>query len=129
MKDVAVSVPNLTLVTVENPVPVMVTVLPPASGPVRDSEVIDGPEVYVNGLAPVVPPGVVTVTVTVPAPWAGDFTVRVVVPVTCTVVPWFPAPNVTVAPVRNPVPVSVTTVPPAGLPPAGVTLVSVGTGS
>ena len=38
----AVVVPNLTLVTVENPVPVMVTVLPPPTGPVRDREVMVG---------------------------------------------------------------------------------------
>jgi hypothetical protein len=71
-----------------------------------------------------VPPGVVTVTSTVPAP-AGEvavicvalFTVNVVAPV---------APNFTaVAPVKF-VPVMVTLVPPAAGPLAGLTLVTVG---
>ena len=79
---------------------------------------------------PDVPPGVVTVTVTVAVAWAGVFTVREVVPVTWTVTPWLPEPNVTVvAPVRNPEPVRVRVVPPAVLPAFGVTLVRVGTGS
>ena len=40
----AVVVPNLTLCTVENPVPAMVTLVPPATGPdVRESEVMVGP--------------------------------------------------------------------------------------
>ena len=45
LKDLAVVVPNLTCVTPENPVPVMVTEVPPATGPpVRESDVIDVPE-------------------------------------------------------------------------------------
>ena len=40
----AVVVPNLTFFTVVNPVPVMVTVVPPDTGPVvRESEVMVGP--------------------------------------------------------------------------------------
>jgi len=45
VKALAVVVPNLTYFTVENPVPVMVTEVPPATGPlVRESDVIDDPE-------------------------------------------------------------------------------------
>jgi hypothetical protein len=45
VKALAVAVPNLTYFTVKNPVPVMVTEVPPATGPlVRESDVIDVPE-------------------------------------------------------------------------------------
>ncbi len=41
---VAVVLPNVTFVTVEKPVPVTVTLVPPATGPVvRDREVMVGP--------------------------------------------------------------------------------------
>ena len=85
---------------------------------------------YVNWSAAevaLVPPGVVTVTSTVPVP-AGDFMVREVDEVTDKPVPAV-VPNFTaVAPV-NPVPVTVTVVPPATGPAAGEMLVTVGTGS
>ena len=72
-----------------------------------------------------VPPGVVTVTSTAPAAWAGDVTVIwfavSTVNVLAAVAPKFTA----VVPV-NPVPAIVTLVPPAVLPDVGVTLVTVG---
>ena len=73
------------------------------------------------------PPGVVTVTVTVPAAWAGVFAVIFDVESTETVVPGWPAPNATVvAPGTNPVPVRITVVAPATLPALGAMLERVG---
>ncbi len=62
----AVDVPNLTLVAVENPVPVIVTRVPPSAGPpVRESELMVGPWVNLSaGTAALSPPGVVTRTST-----------------------------------------------------------------
>ena len=122
-------VPNFTAVTPVNPVPVIVTVVPLVAGPlVGEIPVMVG--AYVNWSAAevaLVPPGVVTVTSTVPVP-AGDFMVREVDEVTDKPVPAV-VPNFTaVAPV-NPVPVTVTVVPPATGPAAGEMLVTVGTGS
>ena len=75
-----------------------------------------------------VPPGVVTLTSTVPTARAGEVIVRVLSLVTCRLVPGV-TPNLTaVAPV-NPVPVIVTTVPPAADPVAGEMLVTVGAGT
>src|SRR5438445_378249 len=88
------------------------------------------PPVAVNvnwSLAPValVPPGVVTVTSTVAALWAGEVAVMVVALLTVKLVAAV-APKLTaVAPV-NPVPVIVTEVPPAVGPFVGFTLVTVG---
>ena len=75
-----------------------------------------------------VPPGVVTVTSTVPAAPAGEVTVIVVEFTTVTPVPAF-APKFTVAPATKPVPVTVTEVPPAMGPASGETAVTVGTAS
>ena len=72
-----------------------------------------------------VPPGVVTVTSTVPVP-AGEWTVIWVAELTETLVPAFP-PKATVAPLTKPVPVIVTVVlPPVG-PARGLRPVTVGT--
>src|SRR5260370_3807444 len=74
-----------------------------------------------------VPPGVVTVTSTVPAASAGEVVVMLVslttVKVSAVVSPKLTTP----APVK-PVPVIVTTVPPASGPAAGVTAVTTGSG-
>ena len=70
-------------------------------------------------------PLTVTVTVTAPAACAGVVAVIVVLFVTTTFVAAVP-PNVTVAPVAKFVPVIVTAVPPAGGPPLGATLLTVG---
>jgi hypothetical protein len=89
-----------------------------------------GADVKVNWsalLVAEVPPGVVTVTSTVPAVWAGDVTVMVVPPpptvnVETTVLPKFTA----VAPVKL-LPVMVTLVPPAIGPLLGEIPVTAGT--
>jgi hypothetical protein len=108
----------------------MVTVVPPAVGPpVGEMLVTVGAAKKVNWSALLVadvPPGVVTVTSTVPAVWAGDVTVMVVplpptVKVVTTVLPKLTA----VAPVKL-LPVMVTLVPPAIGPPVGETPVTVG---
>jgi hypothetical protein len=61
----AVVSPNLTEVTPDNPVPVIVTRDPPVVGPVAGAMLVTvGPVAYVNpsyGEAALVPPGVVTV--------------------------------------------------------------------
>ena len=78
-----------------------------------------------------VPPGVVTVTSTVPATPTGEVAVQVVVLEHDTEVPAL-APNLAVVvlvPVTNPVPVTVTTVDPPSGPAGGLMEVTVGIGS
>jgi hypothetical protein len=76
-------------------------------------------------LVALVPPGVVTVTLTAPALSAGAVAVMLVPPVTVKLVAFVP-PNLTaVAPVKL-VPVIVTDVPPESGPDVGLTLVTVG---
>lgn len=74
-----------------------------------------------------VPPGVVTVTLTVPDP-AGAVAVISVAETTDTPVA-AAVPKLTVAPATNPVPVTVTMVPPAVTPPIGLSPVTAGTAS
>ena len=85
-----------------------------------------GAETYVN-LSPatiaLVPPGVVTLISTVPAP-AGDVAVRRVAALYVTLAAL--VPNVTVDALVNPEPVIVTLVPPAADPVAGEMLDTVG---
>jgi hypothetical protein len=127
---VAAFVPNLTAVAPVKLVPVIVTVVPPAGGPlVGLIPVTVGATaaVYVNWSAAEVaevPAGVVTVTSTTPVP-AGlvaviDVSLWIVTPVAA-VVPNFTA----VAPVKL-VPVIVTVVPPAVEPLVGLIPVTVG---
>ena len=71
-----------------------------------------------------VPPGLVTVTSTVPAGSAGTVAVIEMYDVTEYVAA--PVPNLTLVAPVNPVPVMVTVPPPAGRPAAGVTAVTVG---
>ena len=75
MKPDAGFVPNITPVVPVNPVPVTVTVVPPANCPLAgEMPVMVGTGTYVNwsaGEVVLVPPGVVTVISTVPVP-AGD---------------------------------------------------------
>jgi hypothetical protein len=72
---VPVVVPNSMVVAPVNPVPVTVTVVPPANGPLTgEMLVMVGTGAYVNwsaGEVVLVPPDVVTVISTVPVP-AGD---------------------------------------------------------
>ena len=75
---------------------------------------------------PDVPPGVVTVTSTVPAKAAGAVAVHEVPEVHVTLLP-AADPKLMVAPTAKPVPVTVTTVPPDAMPDAGLSPVTVGT--
>ena len=133
VNDVAGVVPKLTAVAPVRLVPVIVTLEPPAAGPDDGlTAVTVGAGVgatYVNSsaeLVALVPPGVVTVTSTVPDPaglvaviWVALLTVNDV----AGVVPKLTA----VAPVRL-VPVIVTVFPPAVVPDDGLTPVTVGAG-
>lgn len=121
-------VPNMTAVTPINPVPLMITAVPPDTGPpVGEMPVTVGVPTFVNlsaGEVVLVPVGVVTVTSTVPAALAGlDTTISE--PVFTMIVP-AAEPNFTeVAPV-NVVPVTITSVPPAVVPYVGEIPVTVG---
>jgi hypothetical protein len=75
-----------------------------------------------------VPTGVTTVTLTVPADPAGDVTVMDVADTTVRLAPGVLPKLAAVAPVKL-VPVSVTAVPPAVVPNTGETAVTVGTPS
>src|ERR1700744_2733489 len=126
--DVAAVPPNVTAVAPVKFVPVMVTVVPPAIGPLAGlADVTVGTPAYVYTPVPVpLPPGVVTTTSTAPAACAGVVAVMEVALLTVTDVAAVP-PNVTaVAPVKF-VPVMVTVVPPAIGPLAGLADVTVGT--
>ena len=126
---VADALPNVTVAPVANPVPVIVTAVPPAGGPVLGETLVT-----VGGVTYVKPPGKVptcpfTVTVTVTAPASPDGIVAVIV-VLFTTVTLVAARRVskipTVAPAAKFVPVIVTTVPPAVDPVLGFTAVTVG---
>jgi hypothetical protein len=105
----------------------MVTVLPPATGPLAgEIRVMVGAGTYVNvssATIALVPLGVVTFTSTVPVP-AGDVAVRFVSELYVTLAAR--VPNVTVDVLVNPVPVMITAVPPVAGPLAGEMLVTVG---
>ena len=129
VNDAAAVAPKLTAVAPVKPVPVIVTDVPPAVGPLVGLTLVTvGPLTNVNwSHAPValVPLGVVTVTSTVPAVCAGEVAVIDVALFTVNDAAGV-APNCTaVAPVK-PVPVIVTDVPPAVGPLVGLTLVTVG---
>jgi len=125
---VAAVAPNLTEVAPVRFVPVIVTDVPPAAGPlVGDSDVTAGTATYVKVAVLIdVPPAVVTVTFTGPAVPAGAVAVIWVAEFTTTFVAAFAPKRTDVAPVRF-VPVIVTTVPPATGPLAGLSAVTVGT--
>jgi hypothetical protein len=132
VNEVAVLVPTLTPVAPVKLVPVIVTDVPPAVDP-EDGLTLDtaGAGSYVNWSAlevALVPPGVVTVTWTVPAMPAGE-TAEIDVELFTTTPVAALAPKLTVAPETKPVPVIVTDWVPANGPSAGVTPVTVGTGS
>lgn len=123
--------PNLTAVAPVNPVPEIVTGVPPASGPLAGLMPVTvggAGAVKVNWSADKVvdvPPGVVTVMSIVPVP-AGLLAVIVVELTTVSPVPGVAPKFTTVAPV-NPVPVTVTGVPPEDGPLVGLTPLTVGT--
>jgi hypothetical protein len=121
--------PKFTAEAPVNPVPVIVTLVPPAAEPVFGLTFVTvGAATNVNWSAALVadvPPVVTTVTSTVPALSAGEvaeidvseFTVKLAAAV---------PPKLTADAPVNPVPVIVTLVPPAVGPAFGDTLVTVG---
>ena len=121
VKFVAGVVPKSTAVAPVNPLPVIVTNVPPPTGPaVGLKRVTDTP--YVNTLAGDagdVPVGVVTVTFTVPAVCAGLAAVIVVSLLTVKLAAGVVPKSTAVAPVK-PLPVMVTNVPPPSEPAAGL---------
>jgi len=125
------SVPDSDTVGVGEPVAVTVKLpLVPTVKVVASALVNAGPVRYENwsaGEVADVPPGVVTVTSTVPLP-AGDVAVISVAETTVTFVAPVVPKSTVVAPIRL-VPVMVTGVPPTAGPEAGVTDVTVGTGA
>jgi hypothetical protein len=132
VNDVGAVDPNRTAVAPPKPVPVIVTGVPPASGPAPGlTPVTVGTGSYENlSKAPVVevPPGFVTVTSTLPADLAGVVTVIEVDETTVNDVAAVEPKWTAMASVK-PVPVIVTGVPPASGPAPGLTPVTVGTGS
>jgi len=124
---VAAVPPNVTVAPEAKFPPVIVTAVPPAIGPLfGDTLLTVGLPTYVNPLARLpLCPLTVTVTVTVPALFAGVAAVVVVLFTTVTLVAAVP-PNVTVAPEAKFLPVIVTAVPPVVGPLFGDTLLTVG---
>jgi hypothetical protein len=124
---VAAALPNVTVAPAPKFVPVIVTPVPPATGPLfGDTLVTVGITAYVNPLARLpLCPFTVTLTVTAPALPAGVVAVIVVLFTTLTFVAEA-LPNVTVAPAAKFVPVIVTAVPPLVDPVFGDTLLTVG---
>jgi hypothetical protein len=123
--------PNETSVTSDNPVPVMVTIVPPVRGPLDgETPVTAGGATYVNPSASdvaLVPPVVVTVTSTAPAGvWAGDLALILVGEIYTTPVP-AAVPNLTVDVLVNAVPVIFTVSLPVIFPLAGDMPVTAGT--
>jgi hypothetical protein len=123
----------VTTVAPVKPVPVIVTVVPPATGPVA-GEILEnvGIEVvseYVNTPVPVTePPGVIMTTFAVPAVPAGVVAVIDVSLTTVTPVAAAPPMVTEVAPVK-PLPVIVTDVAPVIGPVAGEILENIGAGA
>ena len=130
LKEVAAVVPNVTALVPVNPVPTIVTAVPPPSGPALGVTLLTvGTLSKLNWSADEVvevPPGVVTVVSTVPAASLG---VVAVISVELTTLKEVAAvvPNLTALTEVKAVPVIVTTVPPPLGPALGDTLVTVGT--
>ena len=128
---VAAVLPRVTVAPATKLVPVIVIAVPPVVRPVFGNTLltVGAVKLYVNAFdsAPLCPPGLVTVTFTVPAEPAGVVAVIVVLLTTVTPVAALP-PRLTVAPATKLVPVIVMAVPPVVEPDAGVTLVTVGAG-
>jgi hypothetical protein len=129
VNEVAAVLPKLTAVASVNAVPVTVTTVPPAIGPpAGETTVTTGAAMYVKWSAELVaevPPGVVTVTSTVPAEPAGAVAVMLVALTTVNEVAAVLPKLTAVAPV-NPLPVMVTAVPPASGPATGEIPVTTG---
>jgi hypothetical protein len=124
------TVPNVTLITVKSPLPVMLTRVPPAAGPlvgeIEDTTGTGTVYRYTSALvAAVVPPGVVTEIATVPAACGGAVALMVVAERIVNVAGTVPnrtavAPVVVVA-LSKLAPWIVTVVPPNVVPVCGVT--------
>jgi hypothetical protein len=126
VKAVAATDPNLTDVVPVNPLPKILTTVPPDWGP-ELGEIPETVVLYVNLSAELVvevPAFVVTVTSTTPMP-AGDTAVICDAPFTTTEVA-AARPNLTPLAPMKPVPVMVTVSPPLALPVVGETAVTVG---
>jgi hypothetical protein len=119
--------PNEAVAPAWKPVPLTVTDVPPAVGPLFGvTELTAGAGMYVKQPEHVAldASGFVTVTLTAPAAWAVVVPVMLV-PLTVETVSADP-PNDTVAPVWNSLPEMVTDVPPTAGPLLGVTELTVG---
>jgi len=124
-------VPNLTAVAPSNPVPVIVTVVEPLVVPVAgvNVEIVGVGATYLKSVPAVaVPPGAVTLTVTVPAA-CGSVTALMVVELVTVKLAAVVVPNWTAVASVKLVPVTVTVVPPVVGPVAGANEVMVGTGA
>ena len=123
--------PNATRVAPEKFVPVSVTVVPPAAGPVFGLKAVTvGAATAVNWsveIVRLVPPAFVTVTSTVPAERAGA--VAVIDVELATVKAAAVPPKLTPVGPENPVPLIVTFVPPDDGPTVGVIPVTRGAGT
>jgi hypothetical protein len=120
--------PKLTVDAGVNPVPVIVTTVPPVMGPLVGTIPVTA-GTYANLSftdTALVPLGVMTVTSTTPAP-GGDLTVIVVLEDTTREVPAVVPNRTDVAPVKS-LPVIVTAVPPAPAPLIAERWVSIGAG-
>jgi hypothetical protein len=121
--------PKVTPVAPARSVPVILTRVPPAAGPdTGEMSVTTGGAAYVYGAGMVAePPGVVTVTVTGPAAWAGVTAVIAVGSTYAAVTAVVSKVTVVVPVLTKPVPVMVTVSPPAAGPASGVMPVAAGT--
>jgi hypothetical protein len=126
---VAALVPKWTLVCLgTKPLPRMVTAVPPAVGPVAGvMSVTKGDEMYRKLTALLVPPGLVTVTPTMPIP-GGLVAVHLVAEAQFMLAAGVAPKLIVVGPsaVVRLAPLIVTTVPPAAGPSDGLMLVTVG---
>src|SRR4051812_26372080 len=107
---------NFTVAPGTNPVPLIVTVFPPAVDPAPElpREADGGPNAYRSPvLAALVPAAVLTNTLPVPAACAGAVTLSCVPDTNVVGSKAPPLPNLTIAPGTNPVPMIVTVFPPA----------------
>jgi hypothetical protein len=127
VKVLAAVPPKLTAVAPVNPVPLIVTLVPPAVGPEAGLTLVTEGTYLKTSLefvALVPPPGIVTVTSTAPVP-AGEVAVIDVALLTVKLLAAVPPKLTAVAPVKV-VPAIVTDVPPAAGPEEGLTRVTVG---
>ncbi len=121
---VAACSPNRTVVPATNPLPVTVTVVPPASGPLggsKPSNASTGGPSYVNVVAVVrlCPSGRPTASVTTVFGGCGGATAVRTSPLRTLTAALATVPNRTVVPAVKPVPSTVTTVPPCAGPVSG----------